>query len=62
LLDVNPIPLFNIYEFTLNVISQWPGRPKQSKTLNSTVSALNQYGELILTFNDDIEILDNFLN
>jgi hypothetical protein len=62
LVDVNPIPLFKIYDFTINVISQWPGRPKQSKTLNSTVSALNLYGELILTFNDDIIIPDNYLN
>ena len=28
LVDVNPNPLFKIYEFNINVISQWPGRPK----------------------------------
>lgn len=62
LVDINPIPLFKIYDFFINVISQWPGRPKQSKTLNATVTAVNLYGELILTFNDDIIILDNYLN
>jgi hypothetical protein len=62
LVDINPLPLFKIYDFTINVISQWPGRPKQSRTLNATVTAINTYGELILTFNDDIHIIENYMN
>jgi hypothetical protein len=54
LIDVNPNPLFNEYIVNLTVLSQWYGHPKQSKTLNATVGALNQYGEVIIVFNDDI--------
>lgn len=60
--DYNPNPLFQVYTIILNVNSQWPGRAKQSKTLNATVSALNTYGELIITFNDDIQIIEGFSN
>ena len=33
-----------------------------SKTLNATVKALNTYGELIIEFNDDIQIIENYMN
>jgi hypothetical protein len=60
--DVNPFPFFETYTVILNVKSQWPGRPKISKTLNATISALNCYSELLITFNEDIQIIPNFIN
>jgi hypothetical protein len=62
LIDVNPFPLFNEYIVNLTVVSKWYGRHKQSKTLNATVRALNQYGEVIIIFNDNILIIDNYTN
>ncbi len=54
LADINPNPQYKIYLFNLTVLSQWPGRPRPSLTLNASISSINIFGELQINFNNDI--------
>lgn len=60
--DINPNPLITVYTFNVTIKSQWPGRPKPSMTLNATITKMNNFGDLIINFNNEVQILPNYTN
>jgi hypothetical protein len=60
--DINPNPLITVYTFNVTIKSQWPGRPKPSMTLNATITKMNNFGDLIINFNNDVQIVPNYTN
>ena len=57
LTDKNPNPLSNFYHFNITVKSTKGIVPKLSKTLNATITSISNYGEVNITFNENIDII-----
>jgi hypothetical protein len=60
--DLNPNPLITVYTFNVTIKSQWPGRPKTSMTLNATATSMSNFGELVISFNNEVKIVPNYTN
>lgn len=62
LVDENTNPLANFYTLNIQVVSPRGPRPKVSLTLNATITHLSNFGDLTITFNEDIHIIKDFKN
>jgi hypothetical protein len=60
LTDDNPNPQSSYYTFGIKVTSPRGPRPGVSKFLNATITEMSEYGELTVTFNNEVNIIPNF--
>ncbi|TNV84750.1 hypothetical protein FGO68_gene5840 [Halteria grandinella] len=62
LIDENPNPMSSYYTFGPQITSPRGKQPGISKYLNATITEINEYGEMTLQFNSDVNVISDYQN